>query len=83
MLEKLNPNFRLETHFNYNGSAWTKKYRPISVHKLVETNDPYDEDKYTLKYMDKYGINNVMGGSFSQINLDDTSQKTILRMIKG
>ena len=26
-----NPNFRLNRHFNSNGSVWTKKYKPIKV----------------------------------------------------
>jgi len=26
-----NPQFRLETHFNSNGSEWTKIYKPLKV----------------------------------------------------
>lgn len=59
-----NPQFRLESHFNSNGAAWTKKYKPINIIELIPNCDDYDEDKYTLKYMEKYGINNVRGGSF-------------------
>jgi predicted GIY-YIG superfamily endonuclease len=42
-----NPSFRLESHFNANGSAWTKKYAPIKVLELLLDKDDYDEDKYT------------------------------------
>ena len=45
---------------------WTTKYKPIKVVELIE-GDNYDEDKYTLKYMEQYGIDNVRGGSFCQI----------------
>ena len=55
------PEIRLESHFNSNGSSWTKKYKPIKVIDLIHDCDDFDEDKYTLKYMQKYGINNVRG----------------------
>jgi len=63
-----NPSFRLDNHFNSNGSAWTMKYKPIKLLELIPNCDRYDEDKYTRKYMDKYGIDNVRGGSFVQIS---------------
>jgi hypothetical protein len=78
-----NPITRLEQHNNSNGSAWTNKYKPISIVELIPNCDDYDEDKYTLKYMQKYGIDNVRGGSFTQIKLDEDNIKTINRMIKG
>ena len=31
-----NPNIRLESHSNANGSAWTKKYKPIRVMELIK-----------------------------------------------
>ena len=75
-----NPDFRIESHFNSNGSAWTKKYKPIRLHQLIPDCDNYDEDKYTKIYMDKYGINNVRGGSYSQINLDENTIENLLKM---
>lgn len=65
-----NPNFRLNNHFSLNGSSWTKKYKPIKLLELIPNCDDYDEDKYTKIYMDKYGINNVRGGSYTSIKLD-------------
>ena len=65
-----NPTFRLEQHFNSNlrsGSAWTKKYPPIKVIEIIPNCDNFDEDKYTLKYITMYVVNNVRGGSFCQI----------------
>jgi predicted GIY-YIG superfamily endonuclease len=78
-----NPTFRLEQHFTNNGSAWTKKYKPIKVIEIIPNCDDFDEDKYTLKYMKKYGIDNVRGGSFCQIELDEEHINTINRMING
>jgi len=76
-----NPTIRLESHFSSNGSAWTKKYKPLEIIEIIPDCDNYDEDKYTLKMMNKYGILNVRGGSFCQINLSDNNIKTIKQML--
>ena len=78
-----NPTFRLENHFSSNGSAWTKKYKPIQVLELIPNCDDYDEDKYTRKYMDKYGIDNVRGGSFCEIILNESNIATLNQMSNG
>jgi predicted GIY-YIG superfamily endonuclease len=78
-----NPDIRLDYHFNLDGSEWTKIYKPIKVYEVISNCDSYDEDKYTLKYMEKEGINNVRGGSFSQIELSEEQIKLINQMIKG
>lgn len=31
----LNPDFRLYSHFDSNGSIWTTKYKPISVIEII------------------------------------------------
>ena len=78
-----NPAFRLDNHFNSNGSAWTMKYKPIEVIELIPNCDDYDEDKYTRKYMDKYGIENVRGGSFVSIELDKSTIQHLTQMSNG
>lgn len=78
-----NPQFRLETHFNYNGSAWTQKYKPLKVIKILQNKDDYDEDKYTRQYMDKYGIANVRGGSFVKVTLDKSTLDVLEQMKNG
>lgn len=70
-----NPNFRIESHFNSEGSGWTKMYNPIKILEIIPNCDDYDEDKYTKIYMDKYGIDNVRGGSYTSIKLDATTKK--------
>ena len=78
-----NPQIRIDAHNNYNGSKWTKLYKPIKVVEIISDCDLYDEDKFTLKYMEKKGIDNVRGGSFSQIKLSEEQIKFIKQMIKG
>ena len=78
-----NPYFRLEQHFNNSGSEWTKKYKPIKILDLKSNCDDYDEDKYTKMYMDKFGINNVRGGSYVQIKLDKVTIENLEKMNRG
>jgi hypothetical protein len=66
-----NPNIRLENHFSSNGSEWTKLYKPLKIIEIIPNCDNYDEDKYTKIYMDKYGIDNVRGGIYVQIELSE------------
>ena len=51
-----NPQIRRDNHFNSNGSSWTRKYKPIEVIDVINDCDEFDEDKYTKKYMQSYGI---------------------------
>ena len=78
-----NPQFRLESHFNSNGSEWTKLYKPLKVIELKPNCDDYDEDKITRQYMDKYGINNVRGGSFVSVKLEKSTIDTLKQMSNG
>lgn len=66
----MNPHFRFDNHFTHNGTEWTKLNRPLKILELIPNCDDYDEEKYTYKYMDKYGIDNVRGGSYTSPILD-------------
>jgi len=79
----INPSFRLDSHFNSNGSAWTKLYKPIKMVELIPNCDDYDEDKYTRMFMDKYGIDNVRGGSFVSVELEQSTITHLTQMKNG
>ena len=64
---------RFNTHKKGQGAVWTRKYRPIEILESYKNCDHFDEDKYTKIYMDKYGIENVRGGSYTKINLDNST----------
>ena len=64
-----NPQFRLENHYTASGSAWTKKYSPIRVHEIRPDQTDHDEQRITQEYMEKYGIDNVRGGPWCQIDI--------------
>ena len=68
------PQKRFMEHINGNGSAWTKKYKPISIEKIISNASKYDEDKWVKIYMEQYGINNVRGGAYSCMELDSDQE---------
>jgi hypothetical protein len=68
---------RITQHSNGIGAEWTKKYKPIDIIEFIQTSDKFDEDKYTKKYMDIYGIENVRGGSYTKIKLYDYQIKVL------
>jgi cellular nucleic acid-binding protein len=78
-----NVNKRYQEHVNGYGSAWTKKYKPISIIKQITTSSAFDEDKYTKEYMSKYGIDNVRGGSYVQMSLSEFHTEALKMEIWG
>jgi hypothetical protein len=64
-------------------SSWTSKYSPISIEDIIENCDDFDEDKYTKIYMAKYGIQNVRGGSYTQIVLREDQIDHLITEIRG
>lgn len=78
-----NTTVRINQHFNTQGSYWTKLYKPVKVVDIIKNCDKYDEDKYTLQYMEKYGIDNVRGGSFCKEVLSKESMTTINQMLNS
>lgn len=74
---------RFEEHLEGNGSAWTKKYSPIKIEKTIPNASPFEEDRYVKEYMSKYGVDNVRGGSYTQIGLGDGVTAQIEKEIRG
>ncbi len=70
---------RLKQHNEGNGSEWTKKYKVLRVLKTFNTNNPFEEDKYTKIYMNKFGIDNVRGGSYCTIYLNKEQKKLLIK----
>jgi predicted GIY-YIG superfamily endonuclease len=68
---------RWADHLAGNGSGWTKKYKPISLITTVLSTSYFDEDKYVKEYMSKYGIDNVRGGSYVEIELSEFHKEAL------
>lgn len=73
---------RFHIHKKGFGAQWTKLHKPIQILEQFETIDIFDEDKYTKKYINKYGIDNVRGGSYSNVILTEWQIKAIEHELK-
>jgi hypothetical protein len=65
------------SYLEFTDSEWTKLYKPIKILETICFNDieHCDVDKYTIFYMDKYGFDNVRGGSFMAVDLEKSCIK--------
>ena len=74
-----NPYIKLEEYRSLDNSEWLSRYKPISVLEIINDSD---EDYYTLKYMNEYGIDNVRGGRYSNVDNVDIDKTKIDYYIK-
>lgn len=72
---------RLEAHFDGRGSSWTKEHKPIEVMRTFKSTSPFDEDKYVKEMMLEYGVDNVRGGTYSQLQLSQKARDCIEKEI--
>lgn len=76
-------NERFAEHVAGSGAAWTRLHEPIDVLEEHMTDDPDDENKYTIKMMGKYGVDNVRGGAFVTPVLSPEQISVINSMVNG
>jgi predicted GIY-YIG superfamily endonuclease len=72
---------RFQQHQNGRGSGWTQKYPPIAIEKTYPRAGPFDEDKVTKEYMAKHGIDNVRGGTYVSVELDEYQTEVLKQEI--
>jgi predicted GIY-YIG superfamily endonuclease len=66
------PEGRLLAHQRGLGPVWTQQNPPLGIierRELVHENAKYEENNVTLEYMTLYGMENVRGGMWSQLEL--------------
>jgi predicted GIY-YIG superfamily endonuclease/transposase-like protein len=74
---------RFKQHASGKGSAWTKSYNPVKIVETRRLKDQYDENNTTKEYMKKYGIDNVRGGSYTQVVLPEDVEKVLKLELRG
>ena len=73
---------RIAQHMDGQGSAWTRKYKPISVIEERRNVSPFEEDSLTLKYMSTYGVDKVRGGSYVEMMLSQEQTAELNKKIR-
>lgn len=74
---------RFEEHKTENGSEWSSTYKPVRIIEQYQSDNQFEEDTLTKKYMMKYGIDNVRGGSYTKIVLDEWQIKSLEHEFKS
>lgn len=74
---------RFEQHKSGKGSAWTKEYSPVKIHETRKITSVHDETTTTLDFMKKYGIDNVRGGAYCQVDIPNELESLIKQQINS
>lgn len=77
-----NIDLRYAQHLNGTGAEYTRRYYPIQILNkefVSESLAGFREDLQVKRMMGKHGIDNVRGGSYSQIELPVDSIKALTR----
>jgi len=60
---------RMKEHEMGRGSSFTQLFSPVCVTESYQTQDVFEEDRKVIALMQKYGTENVRGGTYSSIQL--------------
>jgi predicted GIY-YIG superfamily endonuclease len=74
---------RFQEHVDGTGAVWTRKYAPLAIERSVMVDGPLHEDRVTKELMLKYGIDNVRGGSYCRIDLDDGQYQSLTTELRS
>jgi hypothetical protein len=74
---------RFQEHVDGTGAVWTRKYVPLAIERSVIVDGPLHEDRVTKELMLKYGIDNVRGGSYCRIDLDDGQYQSLTTELRS
>jgi GR25 family glycosyltransferase involved in LPS biosynthesis len=83
LLKLENNKFYVNLSYDIIINHWLIKYKVINVIKIIHNCYNYHLDIYTIMYMNEYGINNVRGGRFIDIELCDIDLLLINKFINN
>jgi predicted GIY-YIG superfamily endonuclease len=68
---------RFHQHVSGSGSAWTSLHEPIRIYETRQIKSLHDETNLTKDLMKKYGVDNVRGGAYCQVDLPEATKHHI------
>lgn len=74
---------RFQEHVDGTGAVWTRKYAPLAIERSVIMDGPLHEDRVTKELMLKHGIDNVRGGSYCRMDLDDGQYQSLTTELRS
>ena len=74
---------RFQEHVDGAGSVWTRQHAPLAIERSVAVDGPLHEDRVTKELMLKHGIDNVRGGSYCRIELDDGQKQSLTTELRS
>ena len=77
------PSDRYKQHLAGTGAAWTKKFKPTRMIEVRTLKDAHDETNTTKDLMKKYGVDNVRGGAYTTVTLDDATKAVLEREFRS
>jgi predicted GIY-YIG superfamily endonuclease len=77
------PSDRYKQHLAGTGAAWTKKFKPVKMIEVRSLKDAHDETNTTKDLMKKYGVDNVRGGAYTTVSLDDATKAVLEREFRS
>lgn len=66
-----------------NSSSWVKQHEVLALIEVKPLDNQFSEDVKTLEYMNKYGIDNVRGGSYVEIRLSNDEITNINKQLRS
>jgi predicted GIY-YIG superfamily endonuclease len=74
---------RYKQHIAGDGAAWTRKYSPTKLVTTRGLKGEHDETNTTKDLMKKYGVDNVRGGAYVSIEIDEATKSVLEREFRG
>jgi predicted GIY-YIG superfamily endonuclease len=74
---------RYQEHIDGAGSVWTRLHAPLAVERSIAVDGPLHEDRVTKELMLKHGIDNVRGGSYCRIELEDGQYQSLVTELRS
>ena len=74
---------RFEQHKSGSGAKWTQKHKVKDLIGFHPNMKDSDENKITIQMMQKYGVRNVRGGSWTKVNMTEAEIKRLEKRINA